>query len=174
MGDPISLLPNGKATKSTTADCLDCVGIVSGHSMPGNRTLSNSKNKMAKWDGFDIDDVNSPLSTNYDEDGEVISETPTPLSELNCVFVNAVEVASLGDSHDWDKTQSHYLDGFKICNQNGEVGIGDLLVMSDTVGYLMKQDDNIIEGKTVGKSMEEVTFDGDGKASGIYGFLYCG
>jgi len=49
-----------------------------------------------------------------------------------------------------------------------------LLVTSSTPGYLMKQADDIIRSSTVGKSMEQVTFDENGQATGVYGYLYCG
>jgi len=79
----------------------------------------------------------------------------------------------------------------KVCNQNGEVAIGDLLCSSDTPGYLMKQPVeyavvNIVEGTpqyeerhvinsfTVAKCMSSVNFDENGKAEGVYGYLYCG
>ena len=82
--------------------------------------------------------------------------------------------------------------GFKICNQNGDVKKGDLLCSSDVPGYLMKQPEEYsitkfndkeepvyaskqsITNITVGKSMEDVSFDSDGKAEGIYGYIYCG
>ena len=94
-------------------------------------------------------------------------------------------VASLGDSVEGS------LLGMKICNQNGDVAIGDLLCSSDTPGYLMKQPVeyavvNIVDGVpqyeerqvinsfTVAKCMSSVNFDGNGKAEGVYGYLYCG
>ena len=94
-------------------------------------------------------------------------------------------VASIGDSIEGS------LSGMKVCNQNGEVAIGDLLCSSDTPGYLMKQPVeyavvNIVEGTpqyeerqvvnsfTVAKCMASVNFDENGKAEGVYGYLYCG
>ena len=64
--------------------------------------------------------------------------------------------------------------GFNVCNENGDIQPGDLLVTSSTPGYLMKQGDDIIRSKTVGKAMEQVTFDDNGQATGVYGFIYCG
>ena len=61
-----------------------------------------------------------------------------------------------------------------MCTENGDITAGDLLVTSSTPGYLMKQDDDIIRSKTVGKAMEQVTFDENGQATGIYGYIYCG
>ena len=79
----------------------------------------------------------------------------------------------------------------KICNQNGQVVKGDLLCSSDVPGYAMKQpveyviigfDNDVpqyeerqtINSYTLGKCMEDCTFDTEGKATGIYGYLYCG
>lgn len=78
------------------------------------------------------------------------------------------QVASVGDS------RHRGCQGFNVCNENGDIQPGDLLVTSSTPGYLMKQDDDIIRAKTVGKAMESVTFDENGQATGIYGFIYCG
>lgn len=81
---------------------------------------------------------------------------------------NTVMVASVGDS------RVGACQGFNVCNENGDIQPGDLLVTSSTRGYLMKQDDDIIRAKTVGKAMEAVTFDSNGQATGVYGFIYCG
>jgi hypothetical protein len=86
----------------------------------------------------------------------------------------AVEVASVGDSQDWNKIVTHYLTGFKVCNENGAIASGDLLCSASKTGYLMKQDGTAITTETVGKSMDDVIFKSDGTATGIYGFLYCG
>ena len=106
-------------------------------------------------------------------------------------------VAAIGDTRNYAYTDDeHYEDelllGFKICNQNGDVKKGDLLCSSDVPGYLMKQpvqytvtefndkNEPIYESKqvitniTVGKSMEDVMYNSDGKAENIYGYLYCG
>ena len=79
-----------------------------------------------------------------------------------------ITVASVGDS----RTRS--MQGFNICNENGDIQAGDLLVTSSTPGYLMKQDDDIIRSCTVGKAMENVVFNEQGQATGVYGYLYCG
>lgn len=88
-------------------------------------------------------------------------------------FQTLWKLAAVGDSR-----QSNYgttdLTGFKVCNEGGEVGAGDLLCTSTTPGYLMKQSDDILRTYTVGKAMEDVTFDGNGQATGVYGYLYCG
>ena len=79
-----------------------------------------------------------------------------------------VTVLSVGDSRHED------CQGFNVCNENGDIQPGDLLVTSNIPGYLMKQDDDIIRSCTVGKAMEQVTFDENGQATGVYGYLYCG
>ena len=38
----------------------------------------------------------------------------------------------------------------------------------------MKQPDDVIRSYTVGKAMQDVVFDRDGVAHGIYGYLMCG
>jgi len=88
-------------------------------------------------------------------------------------FQTLWKLAAVGDSR-----QSNYgttaLTGFKVCNEGGEISAGDLLCTSTTPGFLMKQPDDIMRSYTVGKSMENVTFDGNGHSAGIYGYLYCG
>ena len=108
-----------------------------------------------------------------------------------------VRVASIGDTRNYayednDNYENELLLGCKVCNQNGDIKKGDLLCSSDVPGYLMKQpvqyivtgfndkNEPIYESKqvianiTVGKSMEDVTYDSDGKAENVYGYLYCG
>jgi hypothetical protein len=80
----------------------------------------------------------------------------------------ATKVVALGDTRLMD------CQGFNVCNESGAIVPGDLLVTSSTPGYLMKQADDIIRSSTVGKAMEQVTFDENGQATGVYGYLYCG
>ena len=86
------------------------------------------------------------------------------------------KIASVGDSRQLadDSSTQPDLTGFKVCNEGGAIEAGDLLCTSSTPGYLMKQDDDLIHSYTVGKAMEDVTFDENGQATGIYGFIYCG
>jgi hypothetical protein len=96
-------------------------------------------------------------------------------------------VAALGDSIDANSE----LQGMKVCNQNGPVLKGDLLCSSDIPGYAMKQpveyvitgfnndtpqyeERQTINSFTLGKCMEDCVFDSEGKATGIYGYIYCG
>ena len=79
-----------------------------------------------------------------------------------------IKIIAVGDSvHENSK-------GFNVCNENGDIEPGDLLVTSSTPGYLMKQDDDIIRSCTVGKAMENVEFNEQGQATEVYGYLYCG
>lgn len=79
-----------------------------------------------------------------------------------------VKVAAVGDNFSGD------LRGFLVCNENGPIAAGDLLCTSSVPGHLMKQDDDILRAYTVGKAMQDVVFDESGKASGVYGYIYCG
>ena len=79
-----------------------------------------------------------------------------------------VVVAAVGDN------RSGPLTGFLVCDEGGPVYAGDLLCTSSTPGYLMKQPDDIVRSYTVGKALQNVTFDSDGKASGVYGTICCG
>jgi len=47
-----------------------------------------------------------------------------------------------------------------VCNQGGDIAIGDLLVCSDVLGKGMKQADDICRSYTVAKARENVTFTG--------------
>lgn len=77
-------------------------------------------------------------------------------------------VAAVGDS----RTSNNV--GLKVCDEGGPVEYGDLLTTSSVPGYLMKQDDDLHHSYTVAKAAEDVVFDVNGKAEGIYGFIYCG
>jgi len=107
------------------------------------------------------------------------------LQEIDRDSKSLWRVASIGDSVEKD------LLGMKVCNQNGPVLVGDLVCSSDTPGYVMKQPveyviTNIVDGIpqyelrqimapfTVGKCMQNCSFDSNGKVEGIYGYLYCG
>jgi hypothetical protein len=115
-----------------------------------------------------------------------VAEVSSSPRAKNCVGVaiqcKSLDVDSLGSSDNGLKVQvaavgdnrTSGLAGFLVCNENGPVEAGDLLCTSSTPGYLMKQDDDIIRACTVGKALETPVFDADGKASGVYGFLYCG
>ena len=79
------------------------------------------------------------------------------------------KIASLGD------TESGNFKGFKVCNENGDVKAGTLLIVAkEKQGRLMAQDDDIIRAITVGKSALDVSFDKNGDADNVFGFIYAG
>ena len=126
-----------------------------------------------KLDGYGVTPTDSSLLTNVA--GIVAScaacsaEDPIPASRGRTLTEGfAVKVASIGDSIYKD------CPGFRVCNENGAISAGDLLVTSSTPGYLMKQGDDVMRSCTVGKSMETVVFDDNGQATGVYGYIYCG
>ncbi len=77
-------------------------------------------------------------------------------------------VAAVGDS------RTPELQGASVCNEGGDIEVGDLLVTSARPGYLMKQQDDIIRSSTVAKAMQPVSFNLDGVATGVYCYVYCG
>jgi hypothetical protein len=101
---------------------------------------------------------------------EVTTETLHSLSSGTSIngVTHLVRVASVGDC------RTSGLLGFNVCNEGGAIQPGDLLVTSNTPGYLMRQIDDVIRSSTVGKAMEAVVFDENGQATGVYGYLYCG
>lgn len=170
-GDAVSL-SGEKIVKTTTVNQKDVVGIAWYQSYKrreelglevfrnvGDHTPSVSKRKRDSLGNF----INQGTQN---EAGEW---------EATEEFKTYWKVASIGDTRQFSEDESvTALMGFKVCNQNGAVSKGDLLVTSDTPGYLMKQSDDIIRSSTVGKSMEDISFNSDGLATGVYGFLYCG
>jgi len=119
----------------------------------------------------------------YDSFGDELPENEMDTKSL-------WKVASIGDS--FQSGSRALLPGFKVCNQGGDVRTGDLLCSSDTPGYLMKQPSEYVVTSfdsgsnpiyeerqsqcsyTVAKAMEDVTFDSNGLAEGVYGYLFCG
>ena len=156
-GDLVKLDSNNQIIKSTTAKDTAIVGILWKELRSG--------------------------SAQYDSLGDTLPENERDTKTI-------WRVASIGDSFESGSNSS--LPGFKVCNQGGDVSRGDLLCSSDTEGYLMKQPtewvvtsfdgDNIPQYEerqsqcsyTVSKAMENVTFDSNGLAEGVYGYLYCG
>jgi hypothetical protein len=147
VGDAVRLV-NGKVLRSTAPNQKDVVGIFMGMTSVYKNSLTNETSTPAK----------------LDENEQVIEPE---------VLVWQAAVASVGDNRDFSITQDS-LRGFNVCNENGPIEAGDYLVSSSTPGYLMKQSDDLMRSSTVGKALETVTFDADGKASGVYGYVYCG
>ncbi|MFH1457906.1 MAG: hypothetical protein ABIG31_01915 [Candidatus Omnitrophota bacterium] len=90
---------------------------------------------------------------------------------------NLIQVASIGDNREQKNDVSlkgrKVLRGFKVCNEGGAIKTGDLLCTSSKSGFLMKQDDDIMHSYTVGKSLVDVSFDKNGEAKDVYGYLLC-
>lgn len=116
-----------------------------------------------------------------------VAVSSTSVKAKNCVGIVVKCYTGAGDSLDHDSrvglkamiasvgdNRTDTLPGFLVCNENGPIAAGDLLCTSSTPGHLMKQDDDIIRAYTVGKAMQDVVFDESGKASGVYGYIYCG
>lgn len=126
-----------------------------------------------RLDGYSVTPTDSSLLTNVAgivaSCAECSAEEPIPASRGMALTEGfAIKVASIGDSVYKD------CPGFRVCNENGAISAGDLLVTSSTPGYLMKQGDDVMRSCTVGKSMETVVFDDNGQATGVYGYIYCG
>jgi hypothetical protein len=170
-GDAVSL-SGQKIVKTTSANQKDVVGIA-----------WYQVYKRREEAGFEVfrnvgDHVPSESKKKRDSLGNYLDQGIQNESgewEVTSEFKKLWKVASIGDTRQQNEGEVQTtLMGFKVCDQNGSITKGDLLVTSDTPGYLMKQLDDIIRSSTVGKAMEPVTFNSDGLASGVYGFLYCG
>jgi len=92
---------------------------------------------------------------------------------------------SIGDSYNWRTETSvtdgvvtendvKYINGVKVCNEGGDIEIGDLLVTSSTPGYFMKQADDIIRNYTAAKSGQDVTFGSETNKDNVYCIMMCG
>ena len=156
VGDLVKIDSDNQIIKSTTAKDTEIVGILWKEARSGSV---------------------------YDSFGDELPENEMSSKTL-------WRVASIGDSI--ISGSNSLLPGFKVCNQGGDVSKGDLLCSSDTAGYLMKQPSEyvitsfdsgsnpIYEERqsqcsyTVAKCMEDVTFDSNGLAEQVYGYLYCG
>jgi len=147
IGDSI-MLSGETGFKTNKSGLTNCVGLVSNiKELSYNDKISN----------LDL------LEFFSGETNEIIENTS---GDTNYWFI--INVAAVGDN------RTNILRGFKVCNEGGNIKNGTLLQTSSKPGYLMAQEDDIIKSKTVGKSMENVIFDENGNAKGIYGFLYCG
>ena len=175
-GDLVRLNENNEIVKTTEQKDSSVLGIVwyefclDSFSVDGEAAEKDDKNLFRR-----------------DSMGRVYSDEQLKTKKL-------WKIASIGDTRfNYDTKPKQKLNGLKICNQNGEVKKGDLLCSSDTPGYAMKQPTEFIitsitdngspnnyeerqnmNSFTIGKSMQDVEFDENGKAEGIYGYLYCG
>jgi hypothetical protein len=95
-------------------------------------------------------------------------------------------VVSIGDSYHWEKkdivdndgnrttTEIKKATGVKVCNEGGDIEIGDLLVTSSREGYFMKQSDDVIRNYTAAKAGQNVSFGTDLEKSEVYCIMMCG
>jgi hypothetical protein len=179
-GDLVKLDENNELIKVTQANDSSVVGILwyKVIDVEWEHEDVTAIKKIAKYEEPD------PELFYRDSLGNTISENER---EEKSIWA----VAAIGDTRNYSTLDAFQLDGMKVCNQNGEVKKGDLVCSSDVLGYLMKQpmeyvilsfeDGNPIYEErqtqcsyTVGKCMEDVEFDEDGKAESIYGYLSCG
>jgi hypothetical protein len=170
-GDAVSLIGE-KIVRTTSTNQKDIVGIA-----------WYQVYKKREADGFELfknvgDHVSSISKRRRDSLGSYVNlgvENEAGEWVPTEEFKTHWKVASIGDTRQFSEDESvATLMGFKVCDQNGSIEKGDLLVSSNTAGYLMKQSDDIIRSSTAGKSMEDVSFNSEGLATGVYGFLYCG
>ena len=70
--------------------------------------------------------------------------------------------------------EKRYIYGLKVCNEGGNISVGDLICTSSTPGYFMKQADDIVHNYTAGKCMQHIIFDSTGKKENIYCIMMCG
>ena len=91
-----------------------------------------------------------------------------------------VRVIGIGDSREWiinkENREEHIqtVFGCNICNEGGNIEIGDLICTSSKTGYFMKQSDDIVHSYTAGKCMEVVNFSESGTAKDVYCIMMCG
>jgi len=104
-------------------------------------------------------------------------------SDTDSTLSSVAYCVSVGDSKEWRDTiggsgnitgRSQYISGINICNEGGDIEIGDLICTSSTSGYFMKQADDLIHNYTAGKCMENITFNSTGKKQGVYSIMMCG
>jgi len=184
-GDLVTLDSNNELQKVTTSKNNSVVGIL--------------------WEKLELQYPSFGLTS---IGGESVETSPPPESFVSSSFVDSFgdfiptnqtgskeiwKVATIGDSVEYDASGSLYtLQGFKMCNQGGNILPGDLLCSSDTEGYLMKQPSEWVvtsfDGDnnpqyeerqnhcsyTVAKSMVSSSWDSDGRMEAVYGYLYCG
>jgi len=62
----------------------------------------------------------------------------------------------------------------QVCNEGGDLAIGDLIVTSSTAGVGMKQSDDIVHSYTVARCREAVTFSGPGDIQTVACIYHCG
>ena len=164
-GDLVKLDENNELIKVTSAKDSTAIGIL--------------------WCAAEFDENATDKSRHY------MDSLSTVISESDRAIKTIWKVAAIGDSRVYNTSSTTLLGGMKVCDQNGTVSRGDLVCSSDIPGYVMKQPvEYIITGFsdgvpqyeeqqsmysfTIGKCMEDCTFDVNGKVEAIYGYIYCG
>ena len=114
--------------------------------------------------------------------GEIVSGVD---SILNTQQDKLAFVVGLGDSYHWKKvseivdgnaveTEVRHINGINVCNEGGDIEVGDLLVTSSKAGYFMKQSDDIIKNYTASKCCQNVGIGSDTEKKNIYCIMMCG
>ncbi len=115
--------------------------------------------------------------------GEIVSGKDSINNVENTQLAFAI---GLGDSYNWNtvdvvgsdgnvvSTVVKNIKGVRVCNEGGDIEIGDLLTTSSTTGCLMKQSDDEIKPYTAGKCMQSVTFGTSTEKNEIYCIMMCG
>ena len=179
-GDLVKLDSNNELTKVTSAKDSSVLGIL---------WEKNEMNFISLGEKADKDYVTPDYIVSRSLQDSMGNFIPNEETGSKSIW----RVAALGDSIEYDPSGSQFdLEGFKVCNQGGDIVSGDLLCSSDTPGYLMKQPSEWIvigfDGDnnpqyeerqnhcsyTVAKSMVSSSWDSDGRMEGVYGYLYCG
>ncbi|HQO37636.1 MAG TPA: hypothetical protein PLP56_05520 [Candidatus Omnitrophota bacterium] len=123
----------------------------------GDVVILNGKMQLEK--------ARQPMDTRWV--GVLINEPPNDNTNTPDSLGNtegfSYSVAAVGD------VRTNGCKGFKVCDQGGPVKSGDLLCTSSRPGFLMKQADDIVRSYTVAKCLQDIVFDDDGSATGIYG-----
>lgn len=121
-----------------------------------------------------VDEIeNNTKPTVFSQHVPVVSVTEQSLSK---VCAGVVDKCILREDGDYDvyiaavgDNSTVKLDGFKVCDEGGDIEAGDILCTSSTHGYLMKIPDGAPESVCRFKSMERASFV-DGKAV-VYGYF---
>jgi hypothetical protein len=100
---------------------------------------------------------------------------------------NLASVIGIGDSKHWKEvvvsdvsgnkistTYTPTIGGANVCNENGNIEVGDFLTTSSKPGYFMKQTDDLVHNYTAARCMEDIIFDDSGMKTGVYCIMMCG
>jgi co-chaperonin GroES (HSP10) len=74
--------------------------------------------------------------------------------------INSHQVFALGDGH------------VLVCNEGGDIEVGDYICSSNTSGHGMKQDDDILHNYTVAKATEAVNWTSEGQNTKLISCTY--